>query len=166
MRKNIDAKKMLLALILPICLTGCNVRAAIEPYQHDRENEKLSAIMEQIHQGNISYHTPAPADFHRLLQRDLNAYFREKYKNSNTIYEMLKDEPTQLGVSFPHFYVWAKVSCRGKLVTQGAVSLDAIEQNEFHVTQFFSIHQIRANPEIVKAMPPSTWDKVLNRAKR
>lgn len=157
---------LLTALLLPLCLASCNVRATIEQYRQDRENQKLLDMIEQIHQGNISDHTPVQADFHKLLQRDLNAYFRKKYKNADTTYEMLKDEPTQLGVSFPHFYVWAKVLCRGKFITQGAVSLDAMNKKEFYVTRFFSVNQIRVNPEIVKVMPPSTWEKALDRARQ
>lgn len=148
-------------VIALLILSGENIKQWIDKTQ---EELRFASFMQKVHEGNISYHTPDSHNFHAFLSRDLTAYFREKYKDCQTSYEMLKDEPTQFGLSFPHFYVWAKVTRKNSIITQGAVRLDGYRKEGFFVTDFYSVYKIRTNPKLIEHFPPSIWEKAWQKA--
>ena len=126
---------------------------------HDRLTVALvslaiaACVADPIQQSHIDGNVPAPADFHRLLQRDLDAYFRGK--GSSVRYEMLRDGPTQSGVAYPKFYAWVSItpSTSGSPL-EGAVRLAAIDKLKFEVTEFYSTDAMRSSPEQIYAVFP------------
>src|SRR5262245_45911342 len=78
-------------------------------------------------QGNV----PEREVFNSLLTRDLSAYFGISATGTDNLkWVLLRDGPTQSGVSYPKFYVWAIVD-RSKTLTQGAVRVEAIDKTRF-----------------------------------
>lgn len=146
-------------------LSGSAIYRSLEKTPEEKENEQIYALIEELHQANIEGNTPSEANFHAFLNRDLNTYFQKNYKGSHTTYELLKNEATQVGVGYPHFYVWVKVFHGNSIITQGAIRLNAMDKTDFYVTHFVSTSQIMSNPKIIESiLPPSTWDKAWHKA--
>jgi hypothetical protein len=105
--------------------------------------EQAEAIIRDLQDSHIGANVPPQDDFNRLLQRDIEAYFRSKsHPNYNVRYEMLRDGPTQSGIAYPKFYVWVRVSDRDTVVREGAAQLAAIARERFEVTHFIERAEI------------------------
>lgn len=119
-------------------------------------------VLREIQRSHIEANVPPPAEFNRLLHRDLNSYFRARQGKAVQVeYEMLRDGPTQSGVAYPKFYVWVRVSESGSVATQGAVRLAAIERKRFEVTDFFTEQAIRDDPTaIYRVFPAPVCDRI------
>jgi len=65
-------------------------------------------MVQQMRRSHIDANVPAPTDFDRLLARDLATYFQELRKERALAieFELLRDGPTQSGISYPKFYAW------------------------------------------------------------
>jgi hypothetical protein len=62
------------------------------------------SIIQDIQRSHIEANVPGPAEFNRILQRDLDTYFaKARGKSSRVEHEMLRDGPTQSGVEYPKF---------------------------------------------------------------
>jgi len=96
-----------------------------------------STITRSISQSHVAANEPSKSDFDALLQRDLTKYFgRVSGKGATVQYELLRQGPTQSGISYPKYYLWVKISRSGKLVTEGAVRCAAIDRTRFEVTDY------------------------------
>jgi hypothetical protein len=123
----------------------------------DEQRQAIISAMEEIRKANIARHVPSKSDFSRLLTRDVNHYFRKQFRGSWTSSELLKEEPIQAGVGFPHFYLWVKVQRkRDGVITQGAIRLSAIDKKYFLVEDFITDKQIRANPALPNTIFPDS----------
>jgi len=49
---------------------------------------------------------------------------------------MLRDGPTQSGVSYPKFYLWVRVAGGKSVDDRGAVRVVAVKRKRFDVTDF------------------------------
>jgi hypothetical protein len=109
-----------------------------------------------LQQSHIDGNVPPPGDFDRLLNRDLLAFFRSSGLSATTVqWKLLRDGPTQTGISFPKFYAWIKVLDATVLLRQGAVRLAAIDRARFEVTTFLSAEQVRTDPEATGKVFPA-----------
>lgn len=120
-------------------------------------------VMQDIQQSHIEANVPARADFERFLRRDLAAYFAQvrKKKNLTVEFELLRDGPTQSGVSYPKFYAWVRVAGGRSSNDRGAVRLAAIEKKRFDVTDFVSEEVIRHDPEgIYRLFPAQVCERI------
>lgn len=99
---------------------------------------------------------PAPA-FKAILERDLLAYFKSKGRSNATKveYSLLRDGPTQSGVSYPKYYVWCRVYAGPALLQEGAARLAAIDGLRFEVTSYLPAAQIQATPAEVSQVFPA-----------
>jgi hypothetical protein len=118
--------------------------------------------MQDIQRSHIEANVPAPADFERFLKRDLVSYFAQaRKKNLPVDFELLRDGPTQSGVSYPKFYVWVRVAGGKSPEDRGAVRLAAIEKKRFEVTAFLSEEVIRSDPEgIFRLFPGQVCERI------
>src|SRR6266853_214225 len=121
--------------------------------------------MRQVQRSHIEANVPADADFERLLQGDLDRYFKAKRpKPFKLTYEFLRRGPTQSGVSYPKFYLWVQVSEEGRVVEQGAVRIAAVEKKEFQITDFIGEPAIRSDPAgINRVFPALVCDTIKQR---
>lgn len=121
--------------------------------------------MLEIQRSHIEANVPADADFERLLQRDLDKYFKAKRTRPFKLaYEFLRKGPTQSGVAYPKFYLWIQISEEAKVVEQGAVRVAAIDKKEFQITDFSSEAAIRADPTALqKVFPALVCDTIKQR---
>ena len=107
-----------------------------------------ACVVDAIQQSHLDGNVPPPRDFHRLLQRDLDAYYGTALAPSTHVkYEMLREGATQSGVSYPKFYAWAVFPLASGEARRGAVRLAAIDGERFEVTDFVSEAEIKRNPE-------------------
>ena len=115
-----------------------------------------------IQSSHIEANAPDRADFDKYMRRDLAAYFAQVRKKILSVeFELLRDSPTQSGVSYPKFYVWVRVAGGKSSQDRGAVRLAAIEKKRFEVTDFVSEETIRRQPEgIYQLFPGQVCEKI------
>jgi hypothetical protein len=115
-----------------------------------------------IQQSHIDGNVPPPGEFARLLQRDLDAYFGTALAPSGHVkVEMLRDGPTQSGVSYPKYYVWVTVPLSGGGTRQGAARLAAVDKERFAVTDFLSYEEVKQNPQrIYRTFPKPVCERI------
>jgi hypothetical protein len=126
------------------------------------------ACQSPVAQSHIDANVPDAKVFGPLMERDLQAYFEKTLDTTDKIhvqYQLLRDGPTQTGISYPKFYVWAKILSGNRILTEGAVRVAAVNGTQFNVTDFLGKDQIAAEPEKVKSVFPSALnEKILTLA--
>jgi hypothetical protein len=148
---------MAVALIGP---TSPSVALAPEGYS--------GQTMQDLQSAHIAANVPVGADFEAFLVRDLTAYFVGQGLPAPTVtYELLRDGPTQSGVAYPKYYVWAKAVGSDGTVVEGAARTAAIERTRFEITDFVTRQAIMANPDsLAMAVPAALRDATVERARR
>jgi len=122
--------------------------------------------MSDIAKSHIDANVPKGKQFDEYLQRDLKSYFCEASTDCKVEYELLREGPTQTGISYPKFYLWARCLKRKVVASEGAVRVAAIDQKRFDVTQFLSREEILVSPSQVGSIfPAALVDKIVQRAK-
>lgn len=123
-----------------------NVQAAPEDALRDNQRSHIEA------------HVPPPVDFNGMLTRDLSSYFAAtRSQKAPTIdFEMLRNAPTQVGVSYPKFYVWVRVAGGMSADDRGAARVAAVDRKRFEVTDFISERAIRADRDSIRRTFPAT----------
>ena len=110
-----------------------------------------SACGDPIANSHIEANVPASSQFSSLLTRDLQSYFQAPRVD----FELLRQGPTQTGISYPKYYLWVRVrNSSGSLSSEGAVRVAAIDQVRFEVTNFLSAQEIRVTPAVVEQIFP------------
>ncbi len=110
----------------------------------------FSQALHSIHNSHIEGNTPDGQNFDTFLKRDLKAYFQETNKNITDVqYYLLRDNATQVGVSYPKYYVWAKALADNQVVQEGAAELMAMDKTAFAVNSFILRSDIEAKPELL-----------------
>jgi hypothetical protein len=123
------------------------------------------ACRSQIADSHIEANVPKGALFDEYLKRDLKGYFCPENKDCAVEYELLRDGPTQTGISYPKYYLWARCVRKNAVEREGAVRVAAIEQKRFDVTNFLSRDDISKSPEQVALVFPSALvDKIVQKA--
>jgi hypothetical protein len=111
--------------------------------------------LQELQRSHIEANVPDPDVFETYLRRDLSAYFSVSGNGSDNLkFVMLRDGPTQSGVAYPKFYLWAIVH-RSSTQTAGAVRVEAIDKTRFEVTSFVTSSEIRKDPAILEPIFPS-----------
>src|SRR5215217_4004288 len=104
---------------------------------------------------HIEANVPAEKEFRRFLIRDLESYFAATLgKPVGVDYELLRDAPTQSGISYPKYYSWVMISDGNKLISEGAVRVAAIDGLRFEVTDYLSKNDIRRDTQAVEKVFP------------
>jgi len=132
--------KKQLALYLMLAMSSACIAQPSSPEQ----------LMLQIQRSHIEGNVPPPEQFNAMLRRDLASYF-----NTQTLsYELLREGPTQSGVSYPKFYLWVKATRKDETVV-GAVRVAAIEKIRFEVTDFLPSERIQSDPTQAQQLFPA-----------
>lgn len=132
-----------------------------ESAEPDMTEEEFSRSLAESHvNGNV----PAEKDCVPFLTRDLNAYFAGR-ANTPAVksFEMLRDGPTQSGLSFPKFFAWV-VLLDGR---EAAVEVAAIDKKEFRIVQVFFASDIAKDRQVMnEQFPPPVIETVLEHLNR
>lgn len=124
-------------------------------------------IMAEIAKSHIEANVPKGKLFDEYLQRDLKDYFCKASKDCKVDYELLRDGPTQTGISYPKYYLWVKCADKGSVIAEGAVRVAAMEQKSFDITDFLSQEQISESPsQVARVFPAALVDKIVRRARQ
>ena len=127
--------------------------------QEMTEEQFAQSLAESHIQGNV----PADKDFLPFLQRDLNVHFGGQAGTPAVQrVEMLREGPTQSGLSYPKFYLWI-VLLDGR---EAVVAVAAIDRKRFQVDQVFFAAEIATNQEVMNGkLPPPVAAAALKRLK-
>ena len=113
-------------------------------------------MLAELQASHIDANVPAEADFSRLLQRDLRAYFEATgIRNPAVRFELLRQGATQSGIAYPKFYLWVSVASDQDYVTSGAIRAAAVQKQRFEITDFLSVSEIRKEPSRIGAIFPA-----------
>ncbi len=99
------------------------------------------------------------------MVRDLGAFLGARAEEEVT-FELLREGPTQSGVSYPKFYLWVRVlSADGDRQRSGAVRVAAVDRLRFEVTDFASREDIVSGvADPASIFPAALVDRVRQRA--
>jgi len=121
-----------------------------------------------ISQSHIEGNTPPEDVFGTYLTRDLHTYFARIYGDEISVtYELLRDEPTQVGVGAPKYYLWVDVDSATSTdrLTAGAVVVGANAQESFTVVTYLSKQEMSADESrIVKNFPSPLVPEIKQRS--
>ncbi|NQZ90680.1 MAG: hypothetical protein HRT54_24240 [Colwellia sp.] len=120
----------------------------------ERDMAKMQKMMAEIRQSHIDGNVPEQSKFHEFLQRDLRAYYSDDNDNFELSYELLREQPTQVGIAYPKYYVWVVVKSNGKLTQQAALYIAAIDKKKFKVYDSLSKLKIQQTPSSVSKIFP------------
>jgi hypothetical protein len=111
-----------------------------------------------IADSHLAANVPAEQDFGTFMKRDLQAYFAQRLARTVEVeYSLLRLGPTQTGVSYPKYYVWAIVRSGegGPMELEGAARVAAVDQTRFDVTDFVPKAEIILHPEAIQSIFPA-----------
>ena len=124
------------------------------------------ACRSQITDSHTEANVPKGTLFNEYFNRDLKGYFCVESKDCTVEYELLRDGPTQTGISYPKYYLWVRCSKKNTMDQEGAVRVAAIEQKRFDVTNFLSGDEISKSPEqVALVFPAALVDKIVQKAR-
>lgn len=108
---------------------------------------------------HIAAHVPDPDDFDTFLQRDLRAFLGDR-AGERLDFDLLRDRPTQSGLSYPKFYLWVRTGS-----TSGAMRAAAIDRHHFEVTDFVDRNAIlNGEPDLAAIFPAALVGPIRARA--
>ena len=117
-------------------------------------------------ESHIDANVPQSRDFDAYMKRDLASYLCKGVDNCRVEYQLLREGPTQTGISYPKFYVWAVCSQQDKVLTEGAARVSAIDKQGFTITNFVTRREIRESPRrIEEIFPGPLVSNILQRAR-
>ena len=127
--------------------------------------EAAAPQVPDLQAASIAAHVPADADFDTFMVRDLGFFLRVRAEEEVT-FELLREGPTQSGVSYPKFYLWVRVlSAEGNHLRSGAVRLAAVDRLRFEVTDFIGREDILSGAtDPASVFPAALVDRVRQRA--
>ena len=103
----------------------------------------------------LADHVPDPAEFDKILRRDLEAALKAKSTGSVSLeFEILDKTPSRSGNSFPKFYLWVIVKRDGEVSEEGLVTVSAEFKKRFQVGEIESLDDMKADPKIENGLPP------------
>ena len=121
----------------------------------------------EIANSHIEANVPEGKLFGEYLSRDLQSYFCQSATGSCRVeYELLRQGPTQTGISYPKYYLWARCFKSGNLAGEGALQVEAVDQQLFRVTHFLSPQDIVRSPsEVAPIFPAPLVNRILTKAR-
>jgi hypothetical protein len=127
--------------------------------------EASAVQVPDVQAAHIAAHVPAAEDFDDFMVRDLGAFLGARAEEEVT-FELLREGPTQSGVSYPKFYLWVRVlSADGDRQRSGAVRVAAVDRLRFEVTDFASREDIVSGvADPASIFPAALVDRVRQRA--
>lgn len=103
----------------------------------------------------VSAHVPPPADFERLLRRDLGGYFSVRLEGPAPVHhELLQAGPTLRTSPYPLYFAWVRVAREGADPLEGALVLQAVERTHFRVADFATADELRHDPGLAERLFP------------
>jgi hypothetical protein len=119
-----------------------------------------------VAESHIDANIPQSQDFDAYMKRDLASFLCKGAQTCRVEYQLLREGPTQTGIAYPKFYVWAVCFQQDKILMQGAARVAAIDRQQFRVTDFLSREQILEAPNQVGSIFPAPLvSKILQRAR-
>jgi hypothetical protein len=78
----------------------------------------------------------------------------------------LRDGPTQVGISYPKYYLWIKTIKGRTVVDEGAIRIAAVERKRFDVRDYLSREQISKSPwQVGYVFPSALVSKIAENAR-
>ena len=107
----------------------------------------LTAALANPINSHVGANMPEHEKLHSVIKQGLVEYFKKNYSATDLDYQLLRDIPSQVGVSYPKLYAWVEVKGTSPGKLSGAVRLSLREKKYCVVTHFLSSQDIRKNPK-------------------
>jgi hypothetical protein len=115
-----------------------------------------------LQQAHFEAHVPGQSSFEKLLMRDLTTRLEHTHgKDLKVSYEFLRAGPTQVGVGYPKYYLWVRVSMANGSMDEGAFRAAAVDRSEFEVGNFISKTELVSSPERIELEFPLVLKETL-----
>lgn len=110
-------------------------------------------VVKSIEASHINGNVSDADNFNAYLQRDLEAYFSQKYGTlQNVSYELLREAPAQVGLSIPKYYLWITAETdSGEF--EGSAVVGAVSKSRFDVIDFYSTDEIQEGDQFCRMVP-------------
>ncbi|MES2377707.1 MAG: hypothetical protein V4553_14070 [Bacteroidota bacterium] len=118
---------------------------------------KCQTAIIELQKSHINANVADKSNFDLFLKRDLEKYFNKLYGKTLVKWELLREGPTQGGVSYPKYYLWTKVYQinSDKLLNEGAVRVEAIDKLVFRVTDYLNKKKLKSNSQDMYSVFPA-----------
>ncbi len=144
-----------------VYLSGCRLISS-----ENKINEQK--IVEEVRRSHIVGNVPATKeDFDKIMDRDLTDFFKKRYpKFSSVSYVLLRNAPTQSGISYPRFYAWIEIKENEKTIEAGAVNVAFIERKSIDVREFITAKEVNEDRDMPeRVFPAALCDSIREKAK-
>lgn len=92
-----------------------------------------------------------------LVEESLRLYFfNDAQASADLDWEFLRQGATRVGVTYPKYYLWVKVSREGRVLSQGAACLAVMGQGQLMVTDYFNLSEIQKSSPRMQAVFPKS----------
>ena len=125
-----------------------------------------TAAVESVASSHVEANAPASDQFQKLMVRDLKFYLDARTGLDLKIeYDLLRDGPTQTGISYPKYYVWVRGLDEDRVIIDGAARVAAIDRSRFEITHFLPRQKIRgSSADVEKIFPAGLKPVILKKA--
>lgn len=149
-------------LVFVALLTACT------PNPPAADHKEQVEILQKIQASHIDANLPATREeFMKLAQTAFKSHFKPRFGEVQVKLELLRDGPTQSGVSYPHFYLWAEAIRSGRTLERGAARVDCVERTHIVITDFLTAQEIHDNPgRVATTFPSALTESVRQHASR
>ena len=118
--------------------------------------ELALVVMQQIRSDQIAANVPPNSRFHEYLERDVRAFLIQRNQEDVPFsVDLLRTQPTQVGIAFPKYYVWIEASSPTQGDISGAARLAAVNGREFSIQEFITRREINSQPDALTRTFPS-----------
>jgi len=157
-----DMRNWKVALFLALLL-GAVALAYIWPGPAPEPEMTDEQMAQKLAESHVSGNVPAAKELIPQQTRDLNLYFSSQPGGSATQkFDWLREGPTQVGLSYPKFYVWVQLQ-DGR---EAAVEVAAVNKQKFHVAEVFFATDITKDRRVMDGhMPAPVVEAALSRVR-
>ena len=118
---------------------------------------RRSRVIDDLLQSHIDANVPPDSLFGQFIRRDLAKYFQLSPDSDLTVqFDLLRRGPTQVGISYPKFYLSVRITRRRQLLKEGYARVAAVNREGFDVTDFIPRAAVLADSAVLAGIFPES----------
>ncbi len=123
--------------------------------------------VQEIQKSHIDANVPTAEKHERYIEAEIRRYFKLPQAEKFEIHsELLRNWPTQSGMSYPKFYRWVRITKNKQPLISGAIRYAVMEKKEAEILDFVDAHTILNDPsKSLKVFPAEVYKEALTKTK-